>query len=189
MCYWKPDIWCNWCSWTWRSLERSRGYEFEIRICSNKRQWLVHDFRTFRNSSERIKNEHLRTRNVPNGWERTSRGIKIIEILNGLKPRSLFKGAASGYELILEMFILNIKKVHHQIRNHIRYQVGPKPKKVKQGRNLRKINSRKTTYFLTNFGWKIFYRFEPKISVKWPSFNAISAYPWSRRWYEFLEMV
>ena len=121
MCYWKPDIWCNWCSWTWRSLERSRGYEFEIRICSNKRQWLVHDFRTFRNSSERIKNEHLRTRNVPNGWERTSRGIKIIEVLNGLKPRSLFKGAASGYELILEMFILNIKKVHHQIRNHIRY--------------------------------------------------------------------
>ena len=100
-------------SWTWRSLERSRGYECEIRICSNKRQSLVHDFRTFRNSSERNENSKY------SNWskiERTSRGIKIIEVLNGFIPRSLFKGTASGYELILEMFILNIKKVHHQIR-------------------------------------------------------------------------
>ena len=115
-------------SWTWRSLERSRGYECEIRICSNKRQSLVHDFRTFRNSSERNENSKY------SNWskiERTSRGIKIIEVLNGFKPRSLFKGTASGYELILEMFILNIKKVHHQIRNHIRYL---NRKNGKQGR-------------------------------------------------------
>ena len=136
-------------SWTWRSLERSRGYECEIRICSNKRQSLVHDFRTFRNSSDRNENSEY------SNWskiERTSRGIKIIEVLNGLIPRSLFKGTASGYELILEMFILNIKKVHHQIRNHIRYL---NRKNGKQGRSVRQQR------FFANF-WRIFL-FRPKI--------------------------
>ena len=71
-------------------------------------------------------------------FERTSRGIKIIEVLNGFKPRSLFKGTASGYELILEVFILNIKKVHHQIRNHIR-------------RNLISETGSRTTRFFENF--------------------------------------
>ena len=89
-----------------------------------------------------------KTQNIRTGRKskRTSRGIKIIEVLNGFKPRSLFKGTASGYELILEMFILNIKKVHHQIRNHIRYL---NRKNGKQGRSPRYER------FFENF-WTIF---------------------------------
>ena len=68
------------------------------------------------------------------------------------------------------MFILNIKKVHHQIRNHIRYQVGPKPKKVKQGKNPRKINSRKTAYFFKKFWMENFLSLRTKNFSKMTEF-------------------